>query len=118
MREVSDVVLRWVFYRLYGGSPPLAASLLEVVPQLLGILAKRNLIVSENDVMMVVSILREFSLSGVDSRQLPESVQATIKTLVRLRSGDTVLKVILKQYQQDLTAIHKHLRKENMASYR
>lgn len=58
IREVYDVILKWIFYRLYGGNIALAPSLMEIVPQLLSILEKRSITITINAVTMVISIFR------------------------------------------------------------
>lgn len=50
--------------------------------------------------------------------KFPEYINATIKSLTKLHSGDRVLEIILKQYQVDLSNIHKHLRRDYTLIYR
>jgi hypothetical protein len=47
LREVADVILKWILLRLWGGCLP-ATSLLEIVPQLLSILEKKNVTINEH----------------------------------------------------------------------
>lgn len=57
LRELNDVVLRWIFLRLWGGNQP-AILLMEIVPQMLSILEKKGVGINEHDVSLVIAIIR------------------------------------------------------------
>ena len=48
LRYLSDIILKWVFLRLWGGNPALQ-SLIEVLPPLLAILQKKSLFLNEGE---------------------------------------------------------------------
>lgn len=46
IREVYDLILKWVFLRLWGGNPPVNM-ILEVLPHVMSILEKKKLAIND-----------------------------------------------------------------------
>jgi hypothetical protein len=63
LRELNDAILKWILLRLWGGCLP-ATNLLEIVPQLLSILEKKNVTINEHEVLLVIAIIREYCIAN------------------------------------------------------
>lgn len=57
IREIYDLILKWVFIRLWGGNPPVNM-ILEVLPHVMSILEKKKLAINDGEVDIIVAILR------------------------------------------------------------
>lgn len=57
IREMYDILLKWVLLRLWGGNPSLL-NMIEVLPPVMSILEKKKLILTDNDVEVVIAIIR------------------------------------------------------------
>jgi len=69
--------------------------------------------------MLVIAIIREYCLANASHEvRVSETLHTIIKCLVKLYSGDRLLKTLLKQYSIDLLALHKHARRESNPYYR
>jgi len=118
LRELSDVIQKWILLRLWGGCLP-ATYLMEIIPQLLSILEKKNVNINEQEVMLVIAIIREYCLANASLEvRVSETLHTIVKCLVKLYSGDRLLKTFLKQYSTDLNAMHKHAKRESNPYYR
>ena len=118
IRELYDVLMKWLLLRLWGGQTGFVHSIELVVP-VLSILEKKKLALTDFEVDLVMTILREYFLSAfMLGNKLSESVHSIIKCLVALNSGDKVLRKLLKQFYFEPTSIHKHMPKDSALFYR
>lgn len=61
---------------------------------------------------LVLAILREYFISAyMNEYKVSESLYSIIKCLIKLSSGEKVLKKILKQFNVELSSIHRHVKK-------
>lgn len=68
---------------------------------------------------IIVAILREYLISAyMNECRVSESLCTVTKCLIALSSGDRLLKKFLRQFSIELSAVHRHLRKEATAFYR
>jgi hypothetical protein len=103
--------------RLWGGAPLL--SVFEVFPPILTILEKKKLLLNDFEVDLIIAVIREYFVSiFINESKVSDSLHIVMKSLVSLSSGERVVKKILRQFSYDLTAIHRHLKKDVNLLYR
>lgn len=118
LRELSDVIQKWILLRLWGGCLP-AIYLMEIVPQILSVLEKKNVNITEQEVLLAIALIREYCVANASHEvRVNETSHTIIKCLIKLYSGDRLLKTLLKQYSVDLLLMHKHARRESNPYYR
>ena len=118
LKELFDVLLKWVLMKLWGGQPALC-QIIELVFPLLSILEKKKAVLNDFEVDLVLAIVREYFVSAsLVGYKVSESLYSIIKCLVPLSSGEKVLRKVLRQFTYDLPNLHRHLRKEVNAFYR
>lgn len=67
---------------------------------------------TEYDTDVIVGIIREYFITGyMNDYKVSESLYTVTKLLIGLTSGDRVLKKFLMQFNIDLCALHRHVRK-------
>lgn len=92
---------------------------MEIVPQMLSILEKKSVTINEHDVSLVIAIIREYCMATASHEvRVNENLHTIAKCLIKLHSGDRVLKMFLKQYSLDLLVMHRHGRRESNPYYR
>lgn len=90
--------MKWVFLRLWGGNPAIQ-SIIEILPPVMSILEKKKLALNDNEVDLIIAILREYFLSAyMNEYQVSESLYTIMKCLIVLSSGERLLKKLLKQF--------------------
>lgn len=57
IREINDLIFKWVFMKLWGGNPAVS-SILEVLPPVMSILEKKKLALNDGEVDIIVAIMR------------------------------------------------------------
>ena len=103
--------MKWVFIRLWGGNPSIQ-SIIEILPPIMSILEKKTLALNDNEADLIISILREYFLSAyMNEYQVSESLYTIMKCLIILSSGERLLKKLLKQFNVDLSSIHRQVKK-------
>ena len=105
---------------MWGGNPALL-SMIEVLPPILSVLEKKKLFLQDQDVEIIVAIIREYFISAfMNDSKVSENLCSITKFLIVLSSGDRVLKKLLRQFTVELGSIHRHLssRKEVNSFYR
>ena len=118
IREVYDLIMKWVFIRLWGGNPAIQ-SIIEILPPVMSILEKKKLALNDSEVEIVVAILREYFITGyLNEYKVSESLYTITKCLIALSSGDRLLRKFFSQFTIELTSMHRHIRKEATAFYR
>jgi hypothetical protein len=56
------LILKWALVRLWGGNPSLL-NVIEVVPPIMSILEKKNIVLTDNDVEVIIGVIREYFVS-------------------------------------------------------
>lgn len=56
------MILKWALVRLWGGNPSLL-NVIEVVPPIMSILEKKNIVLTDNDVEVIIGVIREYFVS-------------------------------------------------------
>lgn len=118
LRELFDVLLKWLLLRLWGGQPGLCTAI-ELVSPLLSILEKKKAVLTDFEVDLVLAVVREYFVSAaLVGPKVTESLYTILKCLVALSSGERVLRKVLRQFNTDLSSVHRHLKREVNAFYR
>ena len=118
IREIYDILFKWILLRLWGGQPGLV-SIIELLPPIMSILEKKGITLNDFEVELSITIIREYFISAsLIGFKVSESLYSIITCLIALSSGAKVLKKILKQFTLELTNIHKHLKPETCLFYR
>ena len=118
VRELYDVIFKWILMRLWGGQPGMVSTI-ELVAPVLTVLEKKKLALTDFEVELVIAIIREYLISAMMTGfRFSESLYNILKCLVALSSGEKVLRKVLHQFTVDLSSLHKHLRKDNCQFYR
>ena len=86
----------------------------------MSIIEKKKLMLNDNDVDLVIGVIREYFISASmnEQKKVSESLYTIIKCLISLSSGEKVLKKVFRQFTMDLSVIHRHVRKEASAYYK
>lgn len=95
MREVADLMVKWVSIRLYGGSP-LFSGLMELFPALFSVLLKKKVMFTDTEIDISFHALRDYVLATHYSENANlELLKTNASLLVELSSGDRVVRRIL-----------------------
>ena len=107
IREVSDLILKWVAIKMYGGNLS-ALQLIQVVSPLLVVLEKKKVAWNDSDVDVIIYITREYLISCFfDGNVDIETIMSIYKLTCTLSSGDRIIRKILLEMKT--SPIHKHL---------
>ena len=63
IRELYDILIKWVFLRLWGGNAALL-SLVEMLPPVMSILQKKNLTLNDIEIELTIGVVREYFISA------------------------------------------------------
>lgn len=84
--------------RLWGGNSSLL-TIVEIIPPVMSILEKKKVYLNDNDIEIIIGIIREYLIGAfLNDSKVTENLHTIIKCLIELSSGDRVLRKLLKQF--------------------
>ena len=84
IKELYDIILKLTYLRLFGGAPGLVG-IIEVIPSLLNILEKKKITLEDNEISLIIYIIREYHISLSMSEGKPsESIGNIVNYTVSL----------------------------------
>jgi hypothetical protein len=107
IRELTDLLLKWVTIKLYGGNVPMVG-LIELVCTVLVVAEKKKIAWTDFDIDTLLYLTKEYLLTcfyGCGANM--DTLRTMFKLAVALSSGERIIRKILLEMRSDIMGTHR-----------